>query len=257
MTQDALNTPIEEIVWGKPKTPGPRFSPAFLAVASVAVASIGVGVATAYGAAREPRLAPNQACDHVTVKPGDNVWTIGKNAGVTLDVIARLNPQVPNLSVVFEGDQIVTSCEVNEVQKIVSPTGLRSGVATYEQVLRALWDAGARGHQLITLAAITEGESGRRVDALGDVDIATGKWGPSGGAFQVRSVRAERGKGTTRDLDRVLTLEGGARSAVELWNQAQDRGQDPGSPWTAYLRGYHIGMMPTYEALAKQLGMLS
>jgi hypothetical protein len=261
---DALTCPLDEICW-KP----PRFSPAFLAVAAVGVASIGIGVATAYGAPNSPRLAPNQACDHVTVKRGDTVWAIAGKAGITLDVVARLNPHIPNLSLIYENDEVVTGCPapppvVNEVQKVQKEVVVNvdrwlhepGNVVSREAVLAALYTQGARGNQLIGLASVADPESGRRLDAKGDVDIATGKWDYSAGIFQIRGVKAERGKGTTRDVERCHTLLGGALSAIELFNQALERGSDPLSPWSVHLNGWDIGHQAEYRELATSMGLL-
>lgn len=230
-----------------------------------------IGALSQVGAAGAgPRLA-DPGCITVEVKKGDTVWAISGRAGITLDVAARLNPHIENLSKIEVGDQIAVACPENEVQKAevqLAPAvrivnvdqwlGERDGenIASKKAILAALYKAGARDGQLITLAAITEGESGRKINALGDIDIQTGSWGPSGGAFQVRSVKAERGKGTTRDLDRVLTLEGGAQSAVELWNQSVARGKPGGQPWTAWLKGWHTPHLASYTAAATEMGLL-
>lgn len=238
-------------------------------IATVAVGAFVLGVATMADAAPDaPRLAPPGCIFHTVVR-GDTVWRISGEAGITLDVAARLNGHIRDLSKIEIGDQIATSCGVNEMQRLEPQVMSRvvvnvdkwlterdaPNIASKRAILAALYKAGARGDQLITLAAITEGESGRKITALGDIDIQTGSWGPSGGAFQVRSVKSERGKGTTRDLDRVLTLEGGARSAVELWNQSVERGKPGWQPWTAAQKSWHVPHLPAYTAAAKEMGL--
>lgn len=232
------------------------------------VVILGVGAFTAHRADADARLA-EPGCQIYTVQPGDNLSRIAAAHGYTLDTILAWNPQFPNPHLIFVDDEVcvgrneATAELVNEMQSARPNLDAYiaerdpDGRATQRAVLAALVKAGAHGTQLVTLAAITEGESGRKIDALGDTGIQTSKWGPSGGVFQIRSVKAERGQGTTRDLDRVLTLEGGALSAVELWNQAQERGQDPGSPWTAYLKGWHRAHLETYTNLARAEGWLS
>lgn len=229
----------------------------------------GLGVVAATAAAADPRLA-EPGCAVYTVQPGDNLTRIARDHGLTLDTVLAWNPQFDNPHLIYVDDEVCVgrdgAASVNEVQRVEAPASSLDGFiaerepdgrATPRAVLAALVKAGAHGTQLVTLAAITEGESGRKIDALGDTGIQTSKWGPSGGVFQIRSVKAERGQGTTRDLDRVLTLEGGARSAVELWDQAQARGQDPGSPWTAYLKGWHRAHLDGYAAIARAEGWLS
>lgn len=260
---DALTTPLDQIPWRDDPRPKTKRR-----VATAAVGAFVLGVATMADAAPDaPRLAPPGCIFHTVVK-GNTVWRIAGQAGITLDVVARLNPQIADLSKIEVGDQIAISCPTNEVQRATLAPAVHlvnvdkwlaerdaPNVASKRAILAALYKAGARGETLITLAAITEGESGRKITALGDIDIQTGSWGPSGGAFQVRSLKAERGKGTTRDLDRVLTLEGGARSAVELWDQSVARGKPGGTPWTAWLKSWHTPHMASYVAAAAEMGL--
>lgn len=236
---------------------------------AIPMAFAGVFVGT-HAATADPRLAP-PGCTVYTVQPNDNLTRIARRHGLTVETVLAWNPQFPNPDLIYVDDQVcvdrVTTPAapvlLNEMQparpelSAVIAEREPDGRATQRAVLAALYQEGARGTQLVTLAAITEGESGRVVDILGDTKIQTSKWGPSGGAFQIRSVKAERGQGTTRDLERVLTLDGGARSAVELWDQAQERGQDPGTPWTAYLKGDHKPHLDEYAAIAKANGWLS
>lgn len=220
-----------------------------------------VAIPTVASAGPEPRLAP-PGCITVAVEPGGNVWSIAQRTGTTLDVIAALNPQIRNLSLVHPGDQIAVNCPgldnvkanptlpapivVNEVQRTV---------VSKQEVLEALAAAGARGDQLVTLASVTESESGRRLDAVGDVELQSGDWGPSRGVFQIRTLKSQTGTGKTRDIVRVATLEGGARSAVELCQQSIARGADCGTPWTVYLKGWHKPFMAEYAELAKGMGL--
>jgi len=95
----------------------------------------------------------------------------------------------------------------------------------------------------VIMTAIQLGESGGRTDALGDVGLQTGTWGPSVGISQVRSLRGELGTGGTRDQMRLTdplfnaraayTISGGGRkwSDWTVWN----RRNDPGSSWAANL----------------------
>ncbi len=266
----ALECPPGLIMWAD--SPRPRNRRRWYAVGA---AGLILGVAIPAAARPElgavPRLAP-AGCVFHTVVPGDTVWAIAGEAGVTLDVIAQLNPGIPKLNRIFPNDQVATSCPANEMQQvktqILDAVVLvnvdryiqeleRPGVASKRAVLAALFKAGARDEQLITLAALTEGESGRQLSALGDVDIQSGDWGPSRGVFQIRTLKSQTGKGTTRDINRVASLEGGAQSAVELWNQSQERGKAGGNPWTAYQKSWHVPFMETYKAVAAEMGLLS
>ena len=291
---DALESPINEIPWGRNlpavacyshpdtlpyvrDTKGERRERRAVARLAkkkwrlAALASTAGIIATQLPADATHRLA-QPGCAFTVVKPGDTVFRLAGDAKVTLDVVARLNPQIPNLNLVYPGDQVATACgerPVNEVQRVQQTEPAKAlpltewiaeretdGRATQRAILAALYNAGARGNQLIGLAAVTEGESGRRLDAVGDKDIATGQWGPSVGPFQIRTLVAEKGKGSTRDIVRASTLEGGARSAVELYNQSQERGHNPLKPWTAHLLGWDKPHFEPYRAVAAEASML-
>lgn len=260
---DALTTPLDQIPWRDPARPKTKKR-----IATVAVGAFVLGVATMADAAPDaPRLAPPGCIFHTVVR-GDTVWRISGEAGITLDVAARLNPGIRDLSKIEIGDQIATSCPTNEVQRATLAPAVHvvnvdkwlgeleaPGVPSRRAVLAALYKVGARDQKLITLAAISDPESGRRLDAKGDTTIATGAWSYSSGIFQIRGLKAETGKGTTRDTVRNHTLLGGAQSAVELWDQSVARGQAGGKPWTAFLLGHHVGHVPTYTALAAEMGL--
>ena len=132
------------------------------------------------------------------------------------------------------------------------------GVASQGLILRALYDVGARGNQLIGLAAITEGESNRRLNAEGDQHLADRTWDASVTPWQIRSQNQQRGKGTARDLDalRADPLGHGALAAVEIYQAALEQGRDPLSPWTAHLKGNDRSFVEPYRSLAQQMGLL-
>lgn len=244
-----------------------------------------VTVPAAASAGPEPRLAA-PGCITVEVRPGGNVWRIGQEANVTLDVIAALNPHITNLNLVHPGDHIAVSCPgftstkadpniplpaVNEVQRSTAepwegmapwpghnkwlPGDGRDGVVSQAKILRTLHDAGARGDQLILLAAVTEGESNRRLAAVGDTTIMDATWGPSVGPWQIRTAKAKTGTGEARDINVASTLEGGAAAAVEIYNAAAAKG-DPMRPWGAYLRGHTKSFVGPYRELAARMGLL-
>lgn len=54
-----------------------------------------------------------------------------------------------------------------------------------------------------TMTAIAGAESGYRTDAVGDLALVSAKWGPSVGLWQIRTLIAETGKGTPRDINRL------------------------------------------------------
>lgn len=283
---DALTLPVELIRW-KGDAPRPKTRkrwPYVLAAGLVLGVAIPAAARPELGAV--PRLAP-AGCVFHTVVPGDTVWAIAGKAGVTLDVVAKLNAHIPKLNVIRPNDQVATSCPSNEVQildpKVVTRDELQAATVTpsagntetcfrgdnraayvcytWPAIVTALFNNGARGEQLVTLAAIVPGESGRAVEPCTttsecDRTIQTDVWGESSGAWQIRTLKADTGKGTTRDIARTKTLDGGAKSAVELWNQSVERGKPGGQPWTCFLLGNERPFMEIARATATALGML-
>lgn len=69
-------------------------------------------------------------------------------------------------------------------------------------------------------------------DAIGDLDLMDAKWGPSVGIWQCRTLKAETGTGTHRDIER-LTGNPRAQAQSALWVYRQ-QGYDA---WTTYLNG--------------------
>lgn len=245
-------------------------------------------VATAHAAEADPRLAPPEQrhCEIAVVESGDSMSKIGAARGLTLPEIIGLNGHIANPNLIYPGDELVVGCTISleaappaptvtapvaELPRVPRPAPavdwpgfnpfipgeqIVDGVASQGLILRALHDAGARGNQLILLAAVTEGESNRRINAVGDTDIATDGWGASVSPWQIRTRVADRGSGSNRDIDRVSTLQGGAEAALAIYEAALDRGRDPMSPWTAYLKGHHRSFVDPYRSLADQMGLL-
>lgn len=91
--------------------------------------------------------------------------------------------------------------------------------------------AGFSGEDLVTAVAVALGESGGRTDAKGDVGLQTGTWGPSIGLWQIRSINAERGRGTTRDELANYDPGHNARAAYTLYREHGFQ------PWTIFNNG--------------------
>ena len=234
-------------------------------------AGAGLAGQQATNGARVPDRCPTPP---VVIQKGDTVWAISVANHVELAIIAELNRQIPDLNLVRPGDQI---CLTRDVEKAVlapavvlerlEPTPAQIAEWATERdtpnhltdraILALLWQAGARGDQLIGLAALVEGESHKRTDAVGDEHLADDTWGPSVGPWQIRTVRADTGKGTVRDIRRVSTPEGNAEAAVALWDQSVARGKHGGQPWTAHLLGQDRPHIPYFRGLASELGMVA
>lgn len=92
--------------------------------------------------------------------------------------------------------------------------------------------AGFSGAALETAVAVSLAESSGRPNAVGDIALQTAEWGPSIGLWQIRSRKAEKGKGTARDADRLPDPAFNARSAYTISN-----GGANWSPWSVYKTG--------------------
>lgn len=70
--------------------------------------------------------------------------------------------------------------------------------------------------RLTQAVAIATAESGRNPDKLGDLALQNAEWGPSCSLWQIRSRKAEKGKGTLRDQDKLMDPAANARAMVEI-----------------------------------------
>lgn len=268
--------------------------------ASIAV--LGATVLPGMAYASNVRLVEDKSCSVVVVQPGDSTWKIAGKYNVTLDVIASLNPHIQNLSMIYPGDEIAVGCGKDKPvivpQSVVAanvshpewaqwretkePCG-KSTCWTWQAIIIALYDAGFRGNDLITMAAIVPGESGRQIKAVGDDTIADSTWGPSVGVFQIRTVNKQKGTGGTRDIMKLnVSLAANAEAAFEIYESSKvrrDKGEiirpainieangklvygdkrlrEAHDDWTCYQLGNHLGQLDTVRAIAAALGALS
>ena len=97
---------------------------------------------------------------------------------------------------------------------------------------------------LITAVAIAMAESrGGDPDAVGDVNLQDGMWGPSIGLWQIRSLKAESGKGTTRDATRLKDPAFNAKSMYAI-----SSGGKSWNDWTVYNIKAHVLFLPVAMA---------
>lgn len=107
------------------------------------------------------------------------------------------------------------------------------GTRSPQQIYADLLAAGFSDAAAVTMTQIALGESGGRVDALGDQNLQDATWGPSVGLYQIRTLKAETGKGTDRD---ILALQGNpARQALAAYNISH-RGVNF-TPWSVFVSG--------------------
>ncbi len=90
------------------------------------------------------------------------------------------------------------------------------------------------------------GESGGNPSAIGDVALVDGKWGPSVGLWQVRSLHTERGQQTTRDQDALGDPSFNARSMVTISSTGTNW-----QPWSIYKGGQYLANL---EAAREAVG---
>ncbi len=112
------------------------------------------------------------------------------------------------------------------------------------QIAKYAYQAGLRNQGDLTKAvAIAMGESGGNTNAIGDVSLQNGTWGPSVGLWQVRSLKAEKGKGTSRDENKLKDPTFNAQSMYSI-----SGGGKNWTPWTVYNQGIYLIHMPIATA---------
>ena len=93
--------------------------------------------------------------------------------------------------------------------------------------------------------AFKDGKQYADFDAVGDVSLVTSTWGPSYGAWQIRSLIADSGTGRTRDATRLPDPEFNAKAAYTVWKNAGGSF----TPWSTYTSGAYKGYLqaPKYN----------
>lgn len=112
-------------------------------------------------------------------------------------------------------------------------------------VYQALVSAGLSDQQAQTLTAIGGAESNLDVSAIGDVNLENSKWGPSIGVFQIRTLKAETGTGSDRDIKH---LQGNLPAQVAAALHISSGGRDF-SPWSTYTNGTYRKYLPGGSAV--------
>ncbi len=103
---------------------------------------------------------------------------------------------------------------------------------TPEQIARVAYRAGFRGNALETAVAVALAESRGNPTAIGDEKLRDAKWGPSVGLWQIRSLNADKGKGTDRDQ---LANDNPLNNARAAWS-VSSKGTSF-QPWTMFTNG--------------------
>jgi hypothetical protein len=101
------------------------------------------------------------------------------------------------------------------------------------QIYTLLMQGGFSPRDATVMTAIAQAESAGNLGAVGDVRLQNGTWGPSVGLFQIRTLKAETGRGTDRDIEH---LTGNPRAQVEAALNISDGGRNF-RPWSTYSSG--------------------
>jgi hypothetical protein len=104
---------------------------------------------------------------------------------------------------------------------------------TTAEIFQAARAAGLSVPAAVIATAVALAESGGDDAILGDTTIQTGKWGPSVGIWQIRTVKSEYGTGSDRDL---LALRGNVGRQAQAMRNISAGGTN-WTPWTVYTRG--------------------
>jgi hypothetical protein len=92
--------------------------------------------------------------------------------------------------------------------------------------------------------AVALAESGGRTDAEGDIGLQDGKWGPSIGLWQIRSLKAEYGKGqSVRDGARLKDPQFNAFAMATISNHGKNF-----NPWTTFTSGKYKSQLSRISA---------
>ena len=107
-----------------------------------------------------------------------------------------------------------------------------------DQLVTYARHAGFIGEQQNVAGAVAIAESAGNAHAIGDVALEDSVWGPSVGLMQIRSLRADRGTGRTRDELANLDSATNMRHAYDVF--LAGRGW---TPWSTYVHHTHQQFM--------------
>lgn len=99
--------------------------------------------------------------------------------------------------------------------------------------------AGFSVDQAVIATAVALAESSGNPNNIGDVGLQNATWGPSIGLWQIRSVKAETGKGSSRDASHLKDPVFNAQAAYAISNHGTNW-----EPWTTFTNGAYKGTLP-------------
>lgn len=113
-------------------------------------------------------------------------------------------------------------------------------------VYRDLTAAGFPPQAAVVLTAIAGGESGWNPTDLGDLNLQDATWGPSYGIYQIRTVKAQTGTGSVRDIQWLAASPANQAKAAFAISQ----GGTDFTPWTVYTTGKWRQFLSTAQSAA-------
>jgi hypothetical protein len=114
------------------------------------------------------------------------------------------------------------------------------------QIFDQLRAVGYTDAAAIVQTAIALAESGGDDTNLGDVNLETATWGPSYGTYQIRTLKAETGSGSDRDVSWLAASDlNQAHGAYDISKHGTDF-----TPWSTYTSGAYSKFLPDARAAA-------
>ena len=114
---------------------------------------------------------------------------------------------------------------------------------TASDIYATLVAAGFSKSAAITMTAISLAESGGNPSILGDQGLQTSTWGPSYGLFQIRTLKADTGKGTDRDINALAKSDlRQAQAAAKGGGTVLDGGTGSGVATSGGVAGWVSGI---------------
>jgi hypothetical protein len=104
------------------------------------------------------------------------------------------------------------------------------------QIYTLLLQGGFPPDRARLMTAIASAESARNPGAIGDVALENARWGPSVGLFQIRTLKAETGTGSDRDIQRLLNNPAEqVKAAMNISGNGSNL-----RPWSTYTSGAYL-----------------
>ena len=113
--------------------------------------------------------------------------------------------------------------------------------------------AGFSPDQATIMTAIAGAESGYDDQIQGDLGLQTNVWGPSYGLYQIRTLKADTGSGSNRDITRLAGSDAEqARAAYAISGGGRDF-----TPWSVFTSGAYQQFLPAARQAAATGGSTS